>query len=454
MRNLVCSGIFFVFVFLVLPIMAHGQAFRYQLQSASAAGQGNAFAADASDASAIHYNPAGMTQLSGVQISAGTSLVGASINFKGSNGSSAHGDFGGSVAFPPPSHSFFTVNLRDVGLTALGGLSAGLGITTPFGLQTRYPKDGPFNSAATAANLPLIDIKPTLTYRISESLSVGLGADIYTFASFLGQGHVEQRLIWPGGGGIPAGTDIEVNGNSTAAGFNASLLFTPFRNGDGKPLANIGLVYRSQATLHLNGQFLANGAPVADARTTIVLPQMYTAAVALWPIRDSAREWKLELDIDFVGWKSIRNLDVHLSTGGTLPQPANWKGTAVLMTGTEYRWLKPDLLPDWEVAARAGYSFTQNPIPDATFNPGILGLDLHALSFGTGFVCKGQGRFLGMIPCHTGTDSFAVKAIGADLAYQAWLFEGRTIAGNQNPTVNGTYQATAHVGVATIRFMF
>lgn len=437
-----------------LPTSAFGQAFRFQSQSASAAGQGNVFTADASDASAIHYNPAGMTQLSGVQLSAGTSLVGASIKFKGPTGVDARGDFGGSVAVPPPSHAYVAVNLRDVGLTGLDGVSAGLGITTPFGLQTRYPVDGPFRTAVTGVNLPLIDIKPTLAYRLTESLSLGIGADIYTFASFLGQGQVEERFIWPGGGGLPAGTSAEINGNGTAPGFNLSLLYTPFRNAEGKPLANVGFVYRSQATLRLDGQFLANGLSVADARTTVVLPSIYTAAVALWPIRDKDREWKLELDIDYVGWKSVRNLDTYLSTGGTIPQPANWKNVAVLLVGTEYRWLKPGPLPDWDVAVRAGYSFTQTPIPDATFNPGILGLDLHELSLGTGLTCKDQGRFLGWIPCRAGTSRWTPKAIGLDLAYRGWFFEPRTVAGNNNPTVNGSYQAIAHAGVVTVRLVF
>lgn len=439
---------------LLLPGVASGQAFRFQSQSASAAGQGNVFAADASDASAIHYNPAGMTQLSGMQISAGTSLVGASIKYKGPTGVDARGDFGGSVAVPPPSHAYVTINLRDVGISGFGDLSAGLGITTPFGLQTRYPVDGPFRTAVTGVNLPLIDIKPTVAYRVSESLSLGLGADIYTFASFLGQGQVEERFIWPGGGGLPAGTSAEINGNGTAPGFNLSLLYTPFRNADGKPLANIGFVYRSQATFRLDGQFLANGFSVADARTTVVLPSIYTAAVALWPIREKAREWKLELDIDYVGWNSVRNLDAHLSTGGTIPQPANWKNVAVLLLGTEYRWLKPEFLPDWDVALRSGYSFTQTPIPDATFNPGILGLDLHEFSLGTGLTCRDHGRFLGVVPCHAGSSRLAPKAIGIDLAYRGWFFESRTVTGNVNPTVNGSYQAIAHAGVVTLRLVY
>jgi long-chain fatty acid transport protein len=431
-----------------------GQAFRFQSQSASAAGQGNVFAADASDASALHYNPAGMTQLSGVQFAAGTGLVGASITYKSPTGIPTKGDFGGSVAIPPPSHGFVTVNFRDIGITAFGNLSAGLGITTPFGLQTRYPIDGPFRTAVTSVSLPLIDIKPTLAYRLTETLSLGLGADIYTFASFLGQGHVEERFIWPGGGGISPGTGMEINGNGTAAGFNASLLYTPFCNSDGKPLANIGLVYRSQATLRLNGQFLANGGLVADAKTTVVLPQVYTGAIALWPVRDAVHEWKLEVDIDYVGWKSVRNLDTRLSNGGTIPQPTNWKNVVVLLLGTEYRWLNPGLLPDWDIALRAGYSYTQSPIPDSTFNPGILGLDLHEVSVGSGWTCMGKGYFLGLIPCAAGPHKFAPKAIGLDVAYRGWFFEPHTVMGNNNPTVNGTYQAIAHVGIVTMRLSF
>ena len=44
---------------------------RIQGQGAAASGMGNAFAAQADNPSALHYNPAGMTQLRGVQIMAG-----------------------------------------------------------------------------------------------------------------------------------------------------------------------------------------------------------------------------------------------------------------------------------------------------------------------------------------------------------------------------------------------
>ena len=62
-------------VFLVPAIVSAG-AFRIFDHSASATGQGGAFIAQADDPSAMHYNPAGMTQLHGVQVMAGGLLTG------------------------------------------------------------------------------------------------------------------------------------------------------------------------------------------------------------------------------------------------------------------------------------------------------------------------------------------------------------------------------------------
>jgi long-chain fatty acid transport protein len=79
---------------------ASAQALRFQPRGAAAAGQGNAFVAQADDASAIHYNPAGLSQVSGVQVVTGTTLLGGSIKVKSPTEIDGRGDFGGSIAFP------------------------------------------------------------------------------------------------------------------------------------------------------------------------------------------------------------------------------------------------------------------------------------------------------------------------------------------------------------------
>jgi len=439
---------FSLVAWLVLQLSeASAQALRFQPQGATAAGQGNAFVAQADDASAIHYNPAGLSQVNGVQVITGTTLVGGSIKFKSPTGVDSQGDFGGSISFPPPSHSYVSANLGSLGWDSLSNVTVGLGLTSPFGLNTRYPVDGPFNTAVTSAALPLIDIKPTVTYKLNDQLAVGVSADIYTFASFLGQGHAEQKQVGVGG------ASVELNGKGTGAGATVSLLYTPLRNGDGKPIASIGLVYRTQAVVPLSGSLLVNGAKVSDASTNLVLPQIYTGAIAIWPVRTSEREWKLELDVEYVGWKSNRDLDVHLSSGGVVLQPQQWKTVSVVAVGTEYKWLNPDWLPHWDVALRSGYTRTENPVPDSTFNPGIISLSSQTMSIGAGFLCKGEGRFLGMAPC-AGASTLWPKAIGLDVAFQEWFYEPRTVAGNINPTVDGTYHAYVHLGTVSFRFVF
>src|SRR6185295_6272291 len=151
--------------FILYPQLGHAQGVRFQPQGATAAGQGNAFSAQADDPSAIHYNPAGLSQVNGVQVLTGTTLVGGSVKFMSPAGIDTRGDFGGSVALPPPSYSYVSANLGTFGWNRLSNVTVGLGLTSPFGLNTRYAVDGPFNTAVTSAALPLIDIKPTVAYK-------------------------------------------------------------------------------------------------------------------------------------------------------------------------------------------------------------------------------------------------------------------------------------------------
>src|SRR6476619_7755183 len=110
------------------PPLGHAQGVRFQPQSATAAGQGNAFSAQADDPSAIHYNPAGLTQVLGVQAMLGTLLAGGTTTFTSPTGATAVGDRNGSVAWPPPSHAYVTANLGSLGLSSLSGVTAGIGL--------------------------------------------------------------------------------------------------------------------------------------------------------------------------------------------------------------------------------------------------------------------------------------------------------------------------------------
>ena len=436
------------------PVQA--QTPRIQGQSTAASGMGNAFSAQADDASAIHYNPAGMTQLRGVQFMNGSLFIGGATTHTSTTGQVTRGDRGGSVAWPPPTHFYLTANLKDIGFDALEKWTAGVGITVPFGSLTEYQESAPFKDSVIFNTLPLLDIKPTVAYKLNDKLSFGLGADIYTFSTLFGEGHLEIKRK------SSTGADSELNGSGTGAGFNVSMLYTPLRNADGKPLANIGIVYRSQAVLPLSGQFIVNGASVADAKANLVLPQIMTGAIALWPVRDQEREWKLELDVDHIRWKSFRNTAVALSTGGGIPIAQDWRDSYNVMVGTEYKFLKLEQMPEWEIALRAGYTHLQTQMPDQTYNAGIPSADAHIPAVGLGFICKENGSFLGLTKCsNIGFGPIKSKSIGLDLSYQIAYYEDRTVSGQvssatagTNAFVNGTYRTTIHAGGVTLRINF
>ncbi len=117
----------------------------------------------------------------------------------------------------------------------MGNLSVGLGLQNLFGFAAKYPRNGPFAGAVTFAQFPLIDIKPTFAYKVTDRLSVGLGADIFTFVSLLGEGHLEQHSV-------QGGSTVELNGKGTTAGLNASVLYTLLQTDEGKPRLNLAFV--------------------------------------------------------------------------------------------------------------------------------------------------------------------------------------------------------------------
>jgi long-chain fatty acid transport protein len=177
----------------------------------------------------VFYNPAGMTQLPGMHTAGGMQFVSINTKFTSPIGTTATNSRP-VVGVPPPGQFFLTANLKDLGLPAFGNLSAGLGVLNLYGFAAKYPANGPFATAVTFAQLPLIAIKTTVAYKV-ESLSVGLSADIFTFTGLLGEGHAERRFEAAPGSGFTPGTEVGLNGKSTTAGLNVSFLYTPWRTG-------------------------------------------------------------------------------------------------------------------------------------------------------------------------------------------------------------------------------
>jgi long-chain fatty acid transport protein len=102
------------------------------------------------------------------------------------------------------------------------------------------------------------------------------------------------------------------------------------------------------------------------------------------------------------------------------------------------------------LCVRATRSHT--PVPSQNFTPAIPDANWNIFAVGAGFLCKDEGRFLALMTC--GSSSSRIKAIGLDFTHEADPFEIRVINDNVNPSVNGTYKTTLHIGSVNVKLMF
>ena len=82
---------------------------------------------------AVFYNPAGMTQLHGIQHTIGVQFVNVNTQFTSPTGVSTSNEQPLPIGLPPPGQLFITAKLKNLGVHALGDLSVGLGVQNLFG---------------------------------------------------------------------------------------------------------------------------------------------------------------------------------------------------------------------------------------------------------------------------------------------------------------------------------
>ena len=170
--------------------------------------RGNAFAATADNPAAIYYNPAGITQLDGQNLSAGLYLVSASTKFEAPSGATAQtkGDF-------QPVPQFYYVNAPED-----FPLAFGLGVYVPYGLSVDYGVNPPFNDVAQKGSLLYVTVNPVVAWKITPELSIGIGPTI----------NYSKADINQGVGAIPIpNNQFHVVGDGYDFGFNAGVRWQP-----------------------------------------------------------------------------------------------------------------------------------------------------------------------------------------------------------------------------------
>ncbi len=380
----VLIGFFFA---LMLSSNAHAAGFAIIEQSVS--GLGNAYAggaASAQDATTIFYNPAGLTQLKKPELILGGHLIIPNAKFHNNNSTHVlqplttiplRGNDGGNAgvtAFVPNFYFSSPINDR---------FSIGIGVNSPFGLQTEYDKDWVGRYHAIKSAVKTVNINPTIAYKLTDQLSLGAGISIQYIKAELTNaidfGTIGSLKGIPGLSPQNADGFAQLKGDSWAAGFNFGVLYSFSEN------TRIGFSYRSQIKHKLHGKAKFSDVPAAlravfndsDVTARLTLPDM--ASLSFY--HSFNEQWAVMADITWTGWKSFNELRIKYEN--PLMQDTvittNWKNSMRYSIGVSYK-------PIEKLIIRAGIAYDETPIPDAKHRtPRIPDTDRTWIALGLGY---------------------------------------------------------------------
>jgi long-chain fatty acid transport protein len=405
------------------PLPAHSAGFDLPDQDAFVVARGMAFAATADNPSAIYYNPAGITQLTGSHVRAGVYAISLEPTYRSPDGRRFHNQ----EKMNAVPQLFVTHTPDD------SAFSFGLGLYSPFGLSMQWPQDTGFRTIATEGALKYITANPVLAWKIAPNLSVAAGVT-FNYAEI----DLQQGLVWP----EQPFDRFKFKGDGWDVGYNLGALWHLHEK------VAIGATFRSATRINLKGQTefhndvelpLPGGGAVpafprqrVDAEADFPFPLKVISGISFRP----TPEWNFEFNADYTGWNALRTVTLEQAAPfpPLLPQDVpltlNWQSSWYYEFGaTRY------FNNGWHVSA--GYIFNENSVPDANYTPLVADLDRHFWSVGTGF----RGRRLNF-----------------DVAYQFGYGPTRTVTGSApsptGQTADGRYSFLSHAVALSAGWQF
>lgn len=309
---------------MLLAFSSMASAAAFQLWEQNASGLGNAYAGSAAvadNASTVFFNPAGLTQLTGFQLSAGVVGLGPSYEFRndGSTGTGNNGgDAGGWHAVP---NLYLSGRVTD-------RLSLGFGVSAPFGLATEYDSGWIGRAQSIKSEVRTVNFNPSVAYRVNDKLSLGFGVNYQK---------IDAELT---------NSLSRLKGDDTAWGWNVGALFTL------SPAMRVGLSYRSSMKYTLEGTM--NG--TIPVRADVELPD--TAILSVW--QQVSDRWEAMGDLSYTRWGTLRSLNVVSRTNGAMlgTESFNYDNSWRVAWGAAYKASDAAKL-------KFGIAYDRTPVKDA-----------------------------------------------------------------------------------------
>ncbi len=401
------AGLLAVLAWNVSALKVSANGFGLPDQDAFATARGEAFVATADNASAIYYNPAGITQLTNSNFRGGVYGVYFQPSYTPPNSAPNHGHtYDSSDNFAAIPQFFFTYRTKN------SPFSFGLGVYAPYGGNMSWPQDTGFRSVALSGSLKYITINPVVALKILPSLSLGGGVMVNYAKLSLYQGLLPTAT--------PKTNFFNFRGDGWSAGYNVGLLWQPVE------IISFGATFRSSANMHFQGNtdFQLQPRPYynraqREAAAEFTFPLTTVVGVSYRP----TPKWNLEVDANYTGWNSFGTTSIEQSPPPVknpfqqnIPVKLGWQDSWMYEFGvTRY------FDHGWHVSG--GYVFNENSVPNKYYTPLAADMDRDFFSLGAGH--KGRtfdfdvAYQFGYGPTHTVTGSTPSTTPGSDAGQSA-----------------------------------
>jgi len=322
----------------------------------SMAGAGTALPLDASGA--LQWNPAAISGLDHNEFAFGFELLIPSASVS-STAPSPGGPISGSSssdAGPSAIPSFGMVfHIPDSDWTLGLGAFGVSGFGVDYGASTTNPilMPPPNGFGSVYSQFQMMQIVPTVSYQMTDEWSFG-------FAPTINQG---QLAVNPGcfaapddanGDGSPTYPDARSAAKSWGFGAQAGVYYA------GKSGWNFGASYKSRQYFD---DYTYNSTDELGNPREISLDLDFPSIASVGVGYEGMEHWKFAGDVRYMDYASTSGFDPASFNDDFSVNGFGWDSIMVLAFGAEY-----ELSSKWKL--RGGYSFNENPIPDAnsTFN--------------------------------------------------------------------------------------
>ncbi len=359
-------------LFLSVMLFCHqavvfASGYRVPEQSVSSTALSCAYVANTDNADAAYYNPANMSWLmDGMSAMGGLTYINLpAINYN-DNRSPALSSKSEVENFLIP--HFFIVSPE------YHNFRFGFALTFPAGLAKRWEDPFP-RTFAQEFSMTVTEANPSLSYKISDRLSIGLGIRLlYGKATAKSNGVVTVIPAGALGDGKPSSTEYtritrDMDGDATEFGYNLALTFKPL------PKLALATTYRSEVNLDMDGNgtlsasnsfpnnLIAGKTYQGPGSVSIPVPAVLSLAVAY-----SFDKATLEFAYDRTYWSTYKDIDFNypvnlghpaLTAAFDNPVTKNWEDVDAFRLGLTYPW-------NTNLTLMAGCGVDGNPIPDST----------------------------------------------------------------------------------------